>query len=256
MTFVDNLAAVFDFLGNTGLVRALIVAAVLIGLWRGLARAGLPQARRVRSWLAVAVPLLVWFAVIWAMALAGVIQGRAGAPPLLPVAIFAPLLIGLPVLLRSQRIGAALDALPASWLVGLQVYRIFGGTFLLQLALGHVSAAFALPAGIGDVLVGVLALPVAFYLNRDAARGRGFAVAWNLLGILDLIMANVLGFLASTGRLGIEPRPLLYPLVMIPAFAVPLSLLLHAVSLRQLKRKANGAALRRIASAAVASGAA
>jgi len=261
MTLLDSLAAAFDFLGYTGIVRALIVGLVLFGLWRGLVRAGLSRSERVATWLAVAIPLLAWFALIWQLALAGVIQARAGALPLLPVAIFAPLVIGLPLMLRSQRIAAALDALPASWLVGLQVYRVFGGAFLVQLALGRLSAAFAVPAGVGDILVGVLALPAALYLNRDSGRGRPFAVAWNLLGILDLIVAITMGFLSSTGRLqalglGSGAGPLAYPLVMIPAFAVPLSLILHGVSLWQLKRRSSSAAARSVATAAVAGGAA
>lgn len=253
MTLLDNLAAAFDFLGNTGIVRAVILALVLFGLWRGLARAGFTRSQRVGTWLAVAIPLLAWFALIWQLALAGVIQGRAGALPLLPVAIFAPLVIGLPLIMRSQRIGAALDALPVSWLVGLQAYRVFGGAFLVQLALGRLSALFALPAGIGDVLVGLLALPTALYLIREPGRGRAIAVAWNLLGILDLAVAITMGYLTSTGRLGIvAPRPLVYPLVMIPAFLVPLSLILHGVSLRQLKRRSSSAAARSVALAAVA----
>jgi hypothetical protein len=253
MTSLDNLAAAFHFLGDTGIVRAAIVALVLFGLWRGLVRAGFTRSERVGTWLAAAIPLLAWFALIWQLALAGVMQSRVGALPLLPVAIFTPLVIGLPLILRSQRIAAALDALPASWLVGLQVYRVLGGAFLVQLALGRLSAAFALPAGIGDILVGVLALPAAFYLNRDEDRGRTIAVIWNLLGIFDLAVAITMGFLTSTGRLGaVGPGPLVYPLVMIPAFAVPLSLILHGVSLWQLKRRSNSAAAGSVASPAVA----
>jgi membrane protein implicated in regulation of membrane protease activity len=88
-----------------------------------------------------------------------------------------------------------------------------------------------------------LALPVAFYLGRDEQRGRTIAVAWNILGILDLAVAISLGFLTTTGwlaTLGITPAAsgLAYPLVMIPAFAVPLSLILHGVSIWQLARRA------------------
>jgi len=240
MTLLDNLATFFDVLGSTGLVRFVIVAAVLFGLWRGLERAGFTQQERNRTWLAVTVPLFAWFALIWVLALADVFRVRPGAFPALPLAIFAPVLLGLVLMTRSRRIAAALDALPPSWLVGLQVYRVFGGAFLVQLALGHLTAFFALPAGIGDVLVGLLALPVALYLNRHEDRGRAIAVAWNVFGILDLLVAMAMGFLASTGRFGIAsaPRPIIYPLVMIPAFAVPLSLLLHGVSLWQLKRRA------------------
>jgi len=244
MTLLDAFAAFFSFLSDTGLVRVLIMAAVLFGLWRGLARAGFAPSERVGTWLAVAVPLLAWSVLVWQLALHGLIQARPGAAPVLPVAIFAPLLIGLPLIMRSQRIAVALDALPASWLVGLQVYRIFGGAFLVQLALGRLSAVFALPAGIGDILVGLLALPAARYLSRNADRGRAVAVMWNVLGILDLVVAITMGFLTSTGRLqalgvAVPSGGLAYPLVMIPAFAVPLSLILHGVSLWQLKRRSS-----------------
>ena len=68
------------------------------------------------------------------------------------------------------------------------------------------------------------------------------AIAWNLLGIADLISAVSLGALTSPGPLQLlafdQPNLLTstYPSVMTPAFAVPLSLILHGVSLWQLRR--------------------
>jgi hypothetical protein len=153
------------------------------------------------------------------------------------------LLIGLVLLLRSGRIGQLLDAIPASWLVGVQVYRIFGSVFLVGWLNGSLPGVFAVPAGAGDTLVGILALPVAALLAAPARGARTAAIAWNVLGILDLVDAVALGFLSSPGpqqliRTGFSgPSPLsAYPLVMIPAFAVPMSLLMHALSLRQLRR--------------------
>jgi len=241
MTALETLAAFFDVISRTGALRIVIVGTILLGLWLGLARAGFAQSERTRTWLAAAVPLLAWFALTWVIAPTGVFQ----VFPALPLAIVVPVAIGLALLMRSHRIAAALDVLPPSWLIGLQVYRVFGGVFLVQSALGQLSPVFALPAGTGDVLVGVLALPVAFYVARGGANGRAIAVGWNVLGILDLVMAITLGFLASTGRLGGAPRPLVYPLVMVPAFAVPLSLILHGVSLWQLKRRAGRSATAR-----------
>ena len=46
--------------------------------------------------------------------------------PLLPLAIFLPVIVGAPLLLLSKRVGQVLDAMPAAWLVALQVYRLFG----------------------------------------------------------------------------------------------------------------------------------
>jgi len=103
---------------------------------------------------------------------------------------------------------------------------------------------FALPAGIGDVLVGLFAIPVALYLASGRPGGVALAVAWNIFGILDLVDALTLGFLSSPGPLQAlaldHPNVLTtsYPTVMTPAFAVPLSLILHGLSLWQLRRRA------------------
>lgn len=69
----------------------------------------------------------------------------------------------------------------------------------------------------------------------------GLAIGWNLLGVLDLVNAIVLGALTAPGPIQrIVPDHVsivgTYPLVLIPAFGVPLSILLHAASLRQLRR--------------------
>ena len=101
---------------------------------------------------------------------------------------------------------------------------------------------FALPAGVGDVLTGLLALPTALYLAAGAPHSRTAAIAWNFLGIADLISAVSLGAMTSPGPLQLMAfdRPNLltsaYPTVMTPAFAVPLSLILHGLSLWQLGR--------------------
>jgi hypothetical protein len=85
-------------------------------------------------------------------------------------------------------------------------------------------------------------LPVAFYLGSGRPGGRAAAYAWNWLGILDLAVALTLGFPSSPPRFQLlaldAPNRLVgtYPLVMIPAFAVPLALILHGLSLWQLRR--------------------
>jgi hypothetical protein len=46
-----------------------------------------------------------------------------------------------------------------------------------------------LPAGIGDMLTGVLALPAAIHVAWHGRYWRGVGIAWNVLGIADLINA-------------------------------------------------------------------
>lgn len=223
--------------------RLVIYAVVLGGLWLGLTRTTLDGRTRVTAWLTIAVPYTLWMVGIWWLAAAGTFRaGPGGAARALPVAIFLPVLIGLPLLLRSGTIARLLDAMPSWWLVALQAYRVLGGIFLVGWLHGDLSTAFALPAGTGDTLVGLLALPTAFILATGAASGRRLAIAWNVLGICDLVLAISMGMLTAPGALQVIVPDVqggqlgTFPTVMIPAFAVPSSLLLHALSLRQLAR--------------------
>ncbi len=222
----------------TTIIRPTIVIAVLIGLWVALQRTRLALRSRMTTWLAVAIPLVAWLSLIWISAVAGVFENG----PLVPLAVILPPVIGLTVLMRSGRIATALDAASSGWLVGIQVYRVLGANFLVLWVYGAIPGVFALPAGIGDVLVGLLALPTAFYLASGAERGRALAVAWNFLGIADLLNAVTLGVLSSPGplqQLALDRPNVLtasYPTVMTPAFAIPVSLILHGLSLWQLWR--------------------
>ena len=234
-----------NFDGIRSLVTRLIShAAILSGLWLGLCRTGFSVATRVSLWLAIQIPYTLWLTVVWRLAFTGFfrpIPGSTGVPPL-PIAIFAPVLVGLFLLMRSKRVAAVLDATPPSWLVGIQVYRIFGGVFLVNWIRGSIPGIFALPAGIGDVLVGLLALPVALYVSSGTSGGRTAGIAWNLLGLTDFAIAITMGALSSPGRLQLlslsQPNVQIgtYPTVMIPAFAVPSSIILHVLSLWQLWR--------------------
>src|SRR5215204_6277548 len=116
--------------------------------------------------------------------------------------------------------------------------RVVGVLFLIVMAQGHLPAAFALPAGLGDIAIGVAAPFVA----RRLARGtdRTAAVRFHVLGILDLLVAGSIGFLLL-GLVEVTPSTeplLLLPLALILTVPVPLALALHIVSLRRLRTAA------------------
>ena len=162
--------------------------------------------------------------------------------PTIQYGIFVPIIFGLLLLTRSARVARLVDALPMSWLVGIQFYRVLGGIFLVLWSGGHVPWQFALPAGIGDVATGILAVLVAGMLARKASGALSAAYAWCLFGIADLVVAVSVGALTSPGRAHLValdgPNVLIsaYPLVMIPTFAVPASIILHGVCLWKLNR--------------------
>ena len=116
-------------------------------------------------------------------------------------------------------------------------------------SLGLLPGQFAIPAGSGDVLVGLLAIVVAAMLVHGVSWARQAALAWNVLGIFDLAVARTIGFLTSPGRFQIlaldQPNALTtaYPTVLIPAFAVPLSLILHGLCIWKIRREARSGIL-------------
>ena len=217
---------------------------VALGLWLGLERTDLTPDQRCTSWLAVMIPYTLWFAVAWSAAIHGAFRTGTSLP-LLPVAIWLPLIIGVPLLLLSKRIGEVLDAMPATWLVALQLYRVFGSWALVAGLRGVLTGLLGWPAGIGDLLTGLFALPVAIAVVTGTAQGRRAAIMWNMFGLADFVVAITMGAITSPGpfQLIVPNVPSIgatgaYPDVLTPAFVVPCGALLHALSLRQLYRRA------------------
>ena len=224
-------------------VRLMVLALIALGLWLGLERTDLTPDQRRTTWLAIMVPFTLWSAVAWTAAINGVFRTGASALPLLPLTIFLPVIIGAPLLLLSKRVGQLLDAMPTAWLVALQLYRVFGSQWLAYWLRGLLPGLWALPAGTGDVLTGLFAVPAAIALATGTAEGRKAAILWNIFGLADVAVAIILGMIISPGpfqliipngsSIGLSG----YPNVLTPAFVVPSSILLHALSLRQLRRR-------------------
>jgi hypothetical protein len=222
-------------------LRVFIHMLIGLGFWLGLERTELNQVQRRNAWLGAMIPFTLWLAVIWSAALNGVFRAGVSAIPLIPLAVFLPVIIAVPILLRSKRMGQVLDSMPVTWLVALQVYRVVGSGFLIAWAQGITPGVFALPAGIGDVTTGLLAVPVAIFLAAGTIESRKAAIAWNIFGLLDFAVAVGIGQAIALQLIvpTISNTTIaLYPTVMIPTFAVPSSILLHALSLRQLYRRA------------------
>jgi hypothetical protein len=116
--------------------------------------------------------------------------------------------------------------------------------FLILFAAGKLPGLFAWPAGLGDVLAGVLAPVVAVAYARAPHKNSDLVFGWNLFGLADLVVAVTAGFLTSPSPFQLFafdlPNELVseFPLVLVPVFLVPVSVLLHLASLTKLRRGA------------------
>lgn len=134
--------------------------------------------------------------------------------------------------LRSRRGRALIARVPMSTLVGVHAMRILGVSFLLLYAAKRLSAPFAPVAGWGDIAVGLLAIPLAITAQRGRL-SRGWLLAWNTLGLADLIIALTLGATSAAGPLRLFPDApgsaimTGLPWILIPSFLVPAFIFLH-----------------------------
>jgi len=157
--------------------------------------------------------------------------GRLPTPGFAFIAILATL---FGTFAMSARFRGALLSIPLPVLVGLNIARIGGVFFLLLLADQRAPSPFAPSAGWGDIITGVVAIPLTLALARNAAPAWSVKL-WNAFGTLDLIVAVALGILSAptpfqvfTAAPGTAVLTSL-PWILIPTVLVPIFLLLHLV---------------------------
>jgi hypothetical protein len=120
-----------------------------------------------------------------------------------------------------------------SILIAVHTWRIVGIAFLWGMTQGIVEPAFAIPAGVGDILIGVTAIPFAIFLWKGYRWSKYAVVVWSVLGIADLVNAITLGLITNPD-FGTSTMTTL-PWILVPTVAVPLALALHGIALYRLR---------------------
>jgi hypothetical protein len=192
---------------------AKVTLAAVIGVWIGLAAAAAGA-----GWLPTSrpVPVVGIFVVV----------------PLLATALAA----------AWPAARQAMLTIPMPVMVALNIVRVFAVLFLLLAAERRLSGPFPYSAAWGDIITGVVAVPVLWLLKDGAARHTTAIAAWNLFGAADLVLAIAFGITSSEGSpLQIFPGPgsdaMQYvPWSFVPTVLVPLWLILHAIIAAQLWR--------------------
>lgn len=231
------------------LVANLAIAIAVWGIFSSAAgRSGLPPATQRKVRAAAAIFLGTWLgaALFLAPAPASLLtRDQFYLSPLIPFFVVVPVTIALLALRLSPALRRVVAAASLPALIGVQVYRTIGILFLILLALGQIPAHFALPAGWGDIAVGLTAPLVALAVAHRVRGGHTLALAWNVLALLDLVVAVGMGtgFLAPflVPDLGTRVPPAgamaVFPMILVPTFAVPVSVLLHLLALGRLRRE-------------------
>jgi hypothetical protein len=229
-----------DFIGTIVLVAAIIVS---INALTG----AMPISPSQR--LALSVGAGLWTGLAAALSAANLFLGTNPiGPPVIGTVIAFPLVATAVAASISPSVRAALLGMPMPFLIGLNVWRLAGGFFLLLAAEGRLSGPFPYSAGWGDVITGVLALPVAWLALRG--QGKPLVWTWNAFGMLDLVVAVAFGVISANGSPlqiihageGSEAVQVL-PWSLIPTVLVPMYLIVHGIifaKLAQANQRAPG----------------
>lgn len=198
----------------------------------------------------VFVALALWLGLVYFLGSQGAFVGSAGSPQwriflgiAIPLAVFFAAYFGWSAF-RNLILAADLRFVAA-----MQAWRWAGQHFLFLHAHGVLPGLFAYPAGLGDMAIGITAPWIVLKLLRDPsfATSRRFVI-WNILGIIDFVVATSMAVLCSGLFPGINAlignvtsRPMAeLPLVLTPVYIVPVFIMLHVTALLQARQLTRG----------------
>jgi hypothetical protein len=236
-------------LGSAFLSTGFVVLTVLLALgvvWNVyLAGRGLRESLS-RTWLftaAAALALAAWMTLAWQIAATGIIADFERRPP--PMLLLFVTVLTVSTVVAFTRYGTRFVAgLPLWILVAGQAFR-----FPLELLMHRAATEGVMPPQMSytgwnfDIVTGLTAIPVAWWLARGHKHARALAVAWNVLG--SLLLANILiiamlstPLVAAFGPNRLNVWVAYPPYVWLPTMMVVCAITGHLVIYRKLRATA------------------
>lgn len=179
-----------------------------------------------------------WMVVLAALASLGLalLAGFAGVLTQVPMPLIAvrvwggvALLLGIYLGVPSRRRWAA--GLHPGGMAACHVWRVLpGAAFLWLSGTGVLPARFGVPAGIGETIVGLTALPAGYWLGTTTPRRRRGLAAWHVLGLAELLQVMGSGIALHLAGDRLIDSMSRFPMFLLPLFAVPVTLAMHVLA--------------------------
>lgn len=165
-------------------------------------------------------------------------------PPKIPILIFLPLIITTLIFYLFNKNDLVLKAIPKTYPVYYQTFRIFVELILLFTFYKNIIPKTATFEGWNfDILIGITAPFMAYFVFRKPMKSFFLAKAWNVLGIFMILFV---AFIIATGFYqpqiwGSETQLVQFkfvqmPYLLIAGFLAPSAIFMHFVSLMQLRK--------------------
>jgi hypothetical protein len=226
----------------------LLVAGVFTWMFSGLRRALVRTSRTPERQLGVLfralAAVVAWAVLLGGLAVAGFFANFSAVPPRIPLSMLVPLAL-LFVIIFSRGGKEVLQVMPPHWPIYAQSIRV-GVELVIWLAVVNqmMPVQLSFEGRNFDVLTGLLAIPVGYYVFVVKRWPTWVAVGYHIMGMGLLVNVLVISFLSMPTPLRVfhtEPANTLitrFPFIYLPGMLVPLAFSLHIISLRQLALRA------------------
>ncbi|NER15227.1 hypothetical protein GWK08_17355 [Leptobacterium flavescens] len=187
-----------------------------------------------------------WFLYLFLMSKSGILDNFE-LPPRFPLLIILPLFLFIGIVLYRNRNHLLLMAIPASWPVYFQSFRIWVELLLLGTYLKGFTPVETTFEGYNfEIVFAITALLVGYLAFNRKLLGGKVVIAWNFLG---LAMLATIVFIFMTAIFFptfwnsdvplVGPEFTQFPYIFVAGFFMPLAVFVHLLSIIQLNRKKN-----------------
>ncbi len=185
--------------------------------------------------------IVSWWAYVFLLAASGFLK-ELSLPPRFPLLLIIPLFIFTAILLYKKRNSAVLHAIPRSWPIYFQSFRIVvESLFIATVSAGILHKEVTLEGYNYDMFIGLTAPIIALLVYQLRIAPQQLALVWNYLGLL--VLASVIALFTTTvffpslwGYEGVfVPTEFLdFPYILVAAYLMPMAVFVHIVSIIQL----------------------
>lgn len=218
-----------------GLLRSLV-----FGLRHAFAKMHMKSKKRQLYIVYILAGCIIWLTILALLSFSGFFTNFEDFPPRVMFAIVPPLLLSI-ILLFSRYFKIILKAIPESWLIYIQAFRIFMELFLWMGFLGgFVPPQMTFEWLNYDIIVGITALMAGYVFFGKGRYRWPEAIIWNVFGIVLLFNIILIALLSAPTTFRVflnEPANTFvanFPFIWIPGFIVPFALAMHLFSLKQI----------------------
>ncbi len=221
------------------LLSVIMTILILSGIWYSLVKFYDTKQAAKRPFIKSVAVLLGWHIYLVLISQTDLIKDIS-LPPKLPILIFGPIILMVVIAWTKYKNDPRLDALPQSWPIYYQTFRIAVETMIHFTFIAAILPKSASFNGYNfDIMMGILAPFVAYFLVKNNKQ-KPLVKYWNMLGI---IMVLFVAFIVASSiynpsiwgseTILVDLKFVEMPYLLLAGFLAPSAIIIHIISLMQ-----------------------